>query len=64
MDRGAWRVTVHGAAKRHYGGTNTHFFHFHKMEVRKNMAGMQEITNLFSSIACHVIKLVGNYEAN
>ena len=34
------------------------------MEVRKNMAGMQEITNLFSSIACHVIKLVGNYEAN
>jgi hypothetical protein len=31
------------------------------MEVRKNMAGIQEITNLFSSIALHVIKLIENY---
>lgn len=45
----------------HQGEIGLHNFYFHyTMEVRKNMAGIQEITNLFSSIASLVIKLMEN----
>lgn len=45
----------------HQGEIGLHNFNFHyTMEVRKNMAGIQEITNLFSSIASLVIKLMEN----